>query len=242
MKKKRISDWALLVGPLAFGLGLTAYMAKTTSRGGNDTLLVAILLVWSGWSLFRFARRLHILEIEQMKARFAWMQHSMEAHTTFLHDELHRYQKIESDLNAGKIDAARKTLNEASSELTELFHDLSANSLPLRLALLERKTDLQNKHLKISTTIIDPDFSSLSLPEQLDLYLGILDFVLEHARAGVLVLRQEKKHDHLVLTAMFSMDSSIYKNSMHKIGKHSIRFVQDQGKGTLIFTEKSLPR
>lgn len=222
--------------PLIFGIGLIVYMSKTTSNGGNDVVLFALLLLLSGISLFLFSKELNSIREEQMEARFAWMKHSLDAHSAFLHDELHRYQMIGNFLDHGQIEQAKNKLHESSEQLTVLFHDLACNSLPLSLALMERKKELDHRKLKISTTILCPDLPGLSLPAQFDLYLNILDFVLEYCGPGVLSIHQEKNESHIILTVAFSMKENAHDQFPDRIciSGYPTTFSYSINKGKLI--------
>lgn len=167
---------------------------------------MGMLLIWNAWSLFQFAKACESVRKEQMEARFAWLKHAMDANTAFLHDELHRYETIEHALEAGDVELAKTTLTNASGELATLFHGLAVNSLPLRLALLEREAELKRLNLRVATTIVHPDLPGMSLPAQLDFYGRALDFVLFCASAGVLSIRQEREKEIVKLTLSFSMD------------------------------------
>lgn len=226
-----------IIGPLLFGLGFIFYMAKTTSHGGLDVLFISVLLCLSSWSLIAFTKELNKIKAKHMEARFAWMNHSLKVHTDFLHDELHRYQTLQGLLDEGKIEQVKDKLNKASNQLTELFHDLSCNSLPLRLALLERKSELEDKGLKISITVIDPDFPNISLPTQFDFYLSILDFVVAHSCQGVLSIRQEKSESYILLTILFSMKEIGRSQSAQivYIGGFPAQFIRDSNRGKLFF-------
>lgn len=226
----------LMAGPILFGIGLMIYMAKTTSSGGNDAVLAGFFMLWSGWCVFLFAKELDAVREEQMNARFAWMKHSLDAHTAFMHEELHRYENIRAALDQNEIRQAREILETASGELTGLFHELAVHSLPLRLALLEQKPALDEKRMKVAVTILSPDLPGLSLPQQLDLYLDILQFVCRHATDdGIVSIRQETVNSQVVLTVRFSLcsRSSLDPSRTIRIQGHRARFMQTGEKGIL---------
>lgn len=228
---------AYIIGPLLFAFGFIFYMSKTTSNGGLDVLLITFLLFLSSWSFFSVAKELNKIKEKHMEARFAWMKHSLDVHTNFLHDELHRYQELRNLLDHEKIEQAKNKLDESSDQLTKLFHDLACNSLPLRLVLLERKTELENNGLKISTTIIDPDLPNLSLPTQFDFYSSILDFIIEHSCQGVLSIRQEKRENRVLLTILFSVKENEHTqpSQIVYIAGFPAMFSQNSHKGRLVF-------
>ncbi len=164
------------------------------------------------------------------------MKHSLDAHTAFLHEELHPYENIRAALDQNEIKQAQEILEKASGKLTSLFHELAVHSLPLRLALLEHKPALDEKRMKVAATILSPDLPGLSLPQQLDLYMDTLQFVCRHAADdGIISIRQETENGQVVLTIRFSLcsRSSLDPSRTIRIQGHRARFMQTGEKGIL---------
>lgn len=149
----------------------------------NIFFFLTILIFISFWIQYGIIHNLQMkeeLKLEKIEnefntLKFDMMDRNYRSNFNFMHSLLHEITVLKSTMNTSEY---AQNLDAIEKIVLENFNQIYSNNIAMSVVLNEYKTQLENKHIKLSMNLPTEIFSNIKYDEQISLYLCLLDTIL----------------------------------------------------------------
>ena len=141
---------------------------------------------------------------ENKKQKYDWLDKQYRANFKLVHKLYKECNDVIQLIHQNQSNQAAKKLDDFLQDSLREFNGVMTGSNVLNEVLYLRKNQLDEKNIYLKTTISYIDESFMSLTLQYDLFLFIIDFIIQS-------VENSKEINHITLSSEYKMDSLLIK-------------------------------